>query len=106
MINQKSFKHLVYIFCLFLSGCNMVGPDFIKPEAPVAEDWLETNDPIISTEKSDLSSWWTIFNDPVLDTLIDSAYKQNLSLQIAGIRILESRAQLGIAVGNSYPQSQ
>ncbi len=35
-----------------------------------------------------------------------SAYQQNLGLRIAAIRILEARAQLGIAVGNLYPQQQ
>jgi NodT family efflux transporter outer membrane factor (OMF) lipoprotein len=50
--------------------------------------------------------WWKIFNDPVLDTLIDKAYQQNLPLQIAGLRIFEARAQLGIAVGLQYPQTQ
>jgi len=38
--------------------------------------------------------------------LIDTAYQQNLSLQIAGIRILESHAQLGVTIGYKYPQVQ
>jgi outer membrane protein TolC len=45
-------------------------------------------------------------NDPVLNTLVEMASQQNLSLRIAGIRILEARAQLGIAIGDLYPQSQ
>jgi len=89
-----------------MSGCNIVGPDFIKPDAPVADQWLESHDSTILSEQGDVSNWWTVFNDPTLDSLIEKAYQQNLSLQIAGIRILEARAQLGIAVGNSYPQAQ
>jgi outer membrane protein TolC len=42
----------------------------------------------------------------VLDSLIDMAYQQNLTLRIAGLRILEARANLGIATGSKYPQSQ
>ncbi len=38
--------------------------------------------------------------------LIEEASRQNLTLQIAGLRILEARAQLGIATGNLYPQQQ
>jgi outer membrane protein TolC len=38
--------------------------------------------------------------------LIDTAYSENLPLQIAGLRILEARARLGIAVGQQYPQFQ
>jgi NodT family efflux transporter outer membrane factor (OMF) lipoprotein len=89
-----------------MSGCNIVGPDFIKPDAPVADQWLESHESTILSEQGDVSNWWTVFNDPTLDSLIEKAYQQNLTLQIAGIRILEARAQLGIAVGNSYPQAQ
>jgi NodT family efflux transporter outer membrane factor (OMF) lipoprotein len=42
----------------------------------------------------------------VLDSLIDTAYRQNLTLQIAGLRIMEARAQLGVAAGFQYPQVQ
>jgi NodT family efflux transporter outer membrane factor (OMF) lipoprotein len=89
-----------------IGGCAMVGPDFVKPAASVEEEWSQTGDPRVKTEKVDFSQWWTVFNDPVLDTLIDKAYQQNLTLQIAGIRILEARARLGIAAGGLYPQQQ
>ncbi|MGD8619485.1 MAG: efflux transporter outer membrane subunit, partial [Gammaproteobacteria bacterium] len=45
-------------------------------------------------------------NDPVLNTLIQQAYEQNLPLQVAGLRIMQARAQLGIAIGSQYPQVQ
>ncbi len=84
----------------------MLGPDFQTPEAPVADEWLETSDPQVNTQAEEYSDWWTVFNDPVLDHIIELAYQQNLPLQIAGIRILESRALLGIAIGSQYPQQQ
>jgi NodT family efflux transporter outer membrane factor (OMF) lipoprotein len=88
-----------------LSGC-AVGPDYIRPQPPEMKEWIEKEDPRIKSEPADLAAWWKRFNNPVLDTLIDTAYRQNLSLRIAGIRILEARAELGIAVGNQYPQLQ
>ena len=91
--------------CFAFTGC-MVGPDFVKPTAPEEQEWIESNDPRIKTEKNDYKDWWTVFNDPVLAALVNSAYQQNLPLQIAGIRVLEARAQLGIATGNLYPQKQ
>jgi NodT family efflux transporter outer membrane factor (OMF) lipoprotein len=84
----------------------MVGPDLVKPEAPLLDEWKETQAPGLSVGQTDYSAWWNVFGDPVLDNLIEKAYQQNLSLQIAGIRIYEARAQLGIAVGNLYPQQQ
>ena len=38
--------------------------------------------------------------------LIDIAYRNNYNLKIAGLRVLQARAQLGIAVGYLYPQVQ
>jgi NodT family efflux transporter outer membrane factor (OMF) lipoprotein len=90
---------------LMMTGCATLGPDFTRPEAPVEPSWL-TSDDRLSGEPTEQAEWWKLFNDPVLDTLIDTAHQQNLPLQIAGLRILESRAQLGIAVGNRYPQVQ
>ena len=92
--------------CLLFAGCATVGPDFQQPEADVAGDWLEAEDPNIDTTQVAYQDWWTVFNDPILNELTARAYNQNLSLQVAGLRILEARARLGIASGLRYPQSQ
>ncbi|MDX2510666.1 MAG: efflux transporter outer membrane subunit [Desulfobacterales bacterium] len=96
---------MVIGFVLLLTGC-AVGPDYVKPQAPQPQKWLEEEDPLIMSEPTDFGQWWTVFNDPDLNTLVDMASQQNLSLRIAGIRILEARAQLGIAIGDLYPQQQ
>ena len=91
---------------LVLPGCMKVGPDFIRPDATVAQNWLDSGDKRVSNQPADYRMWWRAFNDPVLDRLIDTAYRQNLSLRIAGVRVLQARAQLGVAVGAFYPQTQ
>jgi len=90
---------------LVISGCT-VGPDFVKPDAPVMDDWMETKTSELSSGPSDYSDWWNVFDDPVLQKLVETGYQQNLTLQIAAIRIFEARARLGIAVGNLWPQQQ
>ena len=105
MKTSRLIYGLVIGLALLLSGC-AVGPDYVKPEAPQPQKWLEEEDPLIKSESADFGQWWTVFNDPDLNTLIDKASQQNLSLRIAGIRILEARAQLGIAIGDLYPQKQ
>ena len=95
----------VISFALLLNAC-AVGPDYIRPHVPEPQKWIEEKDPALKSEPADFSLWWTVFNDPVLNTLVERAFQQNLPLQIAGIRILEARAQLGIATGDLYPQSQ
>jgi len=97
---------LLLLACIVISGCAMVGPDFRPPEAPVAQEWEESEGEVLTRESVDHSDWWEVFNDPVLDSLIQTAYQQNLSLQIAGLRVLQARAQLGIVTGDVYPQLQ
>ena len=91
---------------LIVSGCMKVGPDFITPPAPVADSWMEPDDQQLMATSDTHEEWWTVYNDPILNQLIEETYQQNLTLQIAGLRILEARAQLGIATGNLYPQQQ
>ena len=43
---------------------------------------------------------------PGFETLIDTAHRQNLNLRMAGVRVLQSRAELGLAIGELYPQDQ
>jgi len=72
----------------------------------VADDWMDSGDPHVKPQGTEFSLWWSVFDDPVLDSLVATAYEQNLPLQIAGLRILEARAQLGVATGNLFPQQQ
>jgi NodT family efflux transporter outer membrane factor (OMF) lipoprotein len=88
------------------AACTTLGPDFETPDAEVADEWIDIDDPRLKSDSAEYAQWWTAFNDPILDSLITSAYKQNLTLQIVGLRVLEARAQLGIAKGNLYPQVQ
>jgi NodT family efflux transporter outer membrane factor (OMF) lipoprotein len=90
---------------LSLAGCK-VGPDFTKPEAPVAPSWGPKGDPRVSTQAATDIAWWKTFNDPALDRLVELAYRQNLPLQIAGLKIMQARAEFGIATGKQFPQQQ
>ena len=91
---------------LFLVGCASVGPNFETPETPVASQWVETDDAMISNQPADHPEWWKVFNDPVLNQLVETAQSQNLTLRSAGLRVLQAHAQLGIVSGNKYPQVQ
>jgi NodT family efflux transporter outer membrane factor (OMF) lipoprotein len=89
---------------LTLPGC-AVGPKFVKPVETTNTSWSEQADPRTTQTVPD-SLWWRAFHDATLDSLIRTAYHHNLSLQIAGLRIYEARAQLGIALGQRWPQLQ
>lgn len=87
-----------------LAACAPVGPEFEKPQVDTPDKWSITGN--LTTSPLEQPQWWRVFDDPLLDDLVETAWRQNNNLEIAGLRILESRAQLGIALGNQYPQSQ
>jgi len=107
---------LLAVVVVSISGCTSfgdyvrngfkVGPNYQKPPAPVADDWIDSKARGINVAAKDLNDWWSVFNDPVLNTLINQAYRQNLDVRTAGTRILAARAQRNIAVGNLFPQTQ
>ena len=95
----------VAVLLVSLAGC-AVGPDFAPPLAPVADTWLEWRNKSLQTGPEEYRDWWRVFHDPILDRLIDIAYSQNLTLLSAGTKVLQARAQLGIAIGEFWPQKQ
>lgn len=110
-----SLPILCALAALALGGCGLgewarngakVGPNYKPPDAPVASQWIDYQNAHVQTQPQDLSRWWTVFGDPVLDSLIAQAEQQNLSLRAAGARITEARARRGITVGNLFPQFQ
>ncbi len=90
----------------YVSNGFKVGPNYQKPPAPVANEWIDGKSKGVNTAIADLESWWTVFNDPTLNALIEQAYDQNLDLRTAGTRILAARATRNIAAGNLFPQLQ
>ncbi len=86
------------------SGCN-VGPDFVAPKVTVNGGWRDRNDPRLATGARIDQEWWKSFDDPTLNELVELAYRQNLPLKVAGLRVLEARAVLGVAVGEQVPSN-
>jgi len=99
-----------------LSGCTSlsrwwengfkVGPNYTEPHAAVSESWESTNDPCIRGDQEPLAAWWTQFNDPALDGLVQTAVNQNLDLQTAGHRLMAVQAERNVAIGNLLPDAR
>lgn len=100
------WRGFLLLSLLLVAGCAKVGPDYARPAAELNQNWLEAQDHGIKTGPDDYRTWWQVFKDPVLDRLIETAYRKNLDLRVAGLRVLEARAQLGAAIGQLYPQTQ
>ncbi|QDV56767.1 Outer membrane protein OprM precursor [Rosistilla oblonga] len=121
MLDRRSLPQSLVVVCAIgltlLSGCSTplrefvdngfkVGPDYRRPPVPLANQWIDSDHEGVNTSSVNYSDWWTVFEDPVLDGLIVTAYQQNVNLRVAATRVLEARAQKGIAVGSLFPQSQ
>src|SRR5438045_2473367 len=114
--NKRQLLLFVALTLTLSSGCTSpseyfdnglkVGPNYQKPPAPVASEWIDSKAQGVSVVSKDLKEWWAEFNDPKLNALVAEAYQQNLTLRSAGTRILAARAQRNIAAGNLFPQTQ
>ena len=102
----RKLSWVVVAWVIFFTGCTKVGPDFTHPEAQLSQQWMAKGEAQVLTSPAKYRMWWKSFKDPVLDTLVKIAYGQNISLRVAGARVFEARARLGIAIGEQYPQMQ
>ncbi|MBX9626582.1 MAG: TolC family protein [Gemmataceae bacterium] len=117
LIQRLGLLRILVVFSSFcLVGCTgvreyihngfKVGPNYQPPAVPVADEWIDSRSERFSKQAPDLKDWWSVFNDPVLNRLIQTAYEQNISLREAGFRVAEAQARRGVAVGQLFPQVQ
>lgn len=94
-------RSLVAIVVLgFLCGCVAVGPEGAKPEPQVPESW---NLPERNSSELELNEWWTVFEDRLLNELIDDVRERNLDIVAATARLDSYAAGYGIARSQLMP---
>jgi len=87
------------------AGCT-VGPNYKKPAANVPGTYRGlAEEEAGKTEPGSLGDqkWWEVFQDEQLRSLIRTALQQNYDVRIAGARILQAQAQLGITRADQFP---
>ncbi|NVK40505.1 MAG: TolC family protein [Oceanospirillaceae bacterium] len=110
-ILTRCTRHLAMLStALLLGACSTLGPDYREPEVEWLAQWQpdlygQAGAPDQAFERQ-LQFWWQLLDDPVLNDLIAKVQSANPTLRIAGLRVLESRATLGIAGATQYPQLQ
>lgn len=98
------YRFIFWICCFCLQAC-MVGPHYHEPKKLVSEKWIKNTQ--IKNKPSKINAhWWDVFHDPILTALIHRGYENNLTLQSAAARVLQTRAQLAQSVGELFPQQQ
>jgi multidrug efflux system outer membrane protein len=97
---------LALLLCLTAcTGC-AVGPNFASPKPDVPNAWVgpttaPASQPAAAGEN--LGQWWTVFNDPVLTSLVEQAITSNLDMRIAQSRIRQARANRGMVASGLGP---
>jgi multidrug efflux system outer membrane protein len=91
------------LVCATLVGCP-VGPNYHPPEIPTPETFRSTQvEPAEAASLADLP-WWDVFNDPVLQRLVDESIRGNYDLRAAVANVEQSQAQVGVARAPLFPQ--
>ena len=87
---------IIIILTLLLTSCGITTRDFeVQPKVDVKEGFLDSNLKNEMFSKTEIAkNWWSEFNDPVLDTLIEKARKHNLDINSAVANFYASRALL------------
>ena len=85
-------KYIAIFMIIVLAGACAVGPNFHEPEDQTSQTFRYTSN---KTDSIINMNWWDLFNDPVLDTLIVTALRENKNVLIAASRIEQARANVG-----------
>ncbi len=77
-------------FATFLAGC-AVGPNYVAPTFTTPTQFSAVTAVAVTTNPPP-TQWWSHFNDPVLNQLVDDALARNHDLRLAQARLAEARA--------------
>ena len=105
MIRQTSSNNKklisVVVAALLLSGCQSIWPDYQRPTLAVPKTYDQQAD----QENSLLSNtWWTLYQDQVLNDLVAKAVQNNSDIKLAVARIEEADAVLREVGAALFPQ--
>src|SRR5205809_5087024 len=88
---RRWFPAIGFLPVVLLAGC-AVGPNYKRPQTPVANSFANAPTNIVSPDEATLATWWKGFNDARLDSLVDRAITNNHDLRIATANLKEARA--------------
>ena len=98
---MKIYTYLFLLTGILLVQSCKVGPNYLQPEEKTSEEFRFSNN---ATDSIINLKWWELFKDPVLDTLIVTALRENKNAQIAASRIEQARANMGYTKADIGPK--
>src|SRR5690349_23960238 len=87
-----------------LTACS-VGPDYVRPDAPVPQAFKETQGwkPAEPRDAELRGNWWEIFGDPLLNQLEEQVSLSNQNVAAAEARFRQAMALIDAARAGYYP---
>ena len=99
MRNHCRLSYLLIGITLVIQGCISVGPDYKRPESidivptsfSVGSNSTEEQEQIVTPISS---TWWELYQDPVLNDLVAKALENNTDIKLSIARVEEADAYL------------
>ena len=92
------------LLAVLLSGC-AVGPNYKRPAIDTPQSYRGAPVGAPTAASFGDEKWSEVFQDPQLQTLIQTAVQQNYDVRIAATRIAQAQAQLSVTRGNELPSA-
>lgn len=95
----------VVAFALALAGC-VVGPRYVPAKAPAPANGAFVSAQANSAVDQPLPPhWWRLYDDPVLDRLVEQALVENQDLKVAAANLLYAQGLLDEARAGRFPST-
>ncbi len=99
-------KTVAALLAVSALGACTVGPDHIEPSIPptAGAPFIGAKSASV-TDAAPVGDWWKLYDDPVLDVLVQDALAANTDIRVALARIERARASLRGSRGEALPQT-
>src|SRR4029453_9319321 len=93
-MSRRARRGATALLLATLSGC-AVGPNYTRPALPLPPQFYGQEAAITEARSLADLPWWELFDDPVLQALIDEALRNGFDARLAAARVEEAPAPLG-----------
>lgn len=99
----RSSPLVLAALALTLSACTMSRSAYNTPQpvGPVQAAWTQPGP--APTDDPSREAWWSEFDDPTLDALVQTVLDRNQDLAAAGLRLRQARARADLAASRQGP---
>ncbi len=105
-MNTRLIQLVIALLVMIIINACKVGPNYKTPEPEIDSTAVYRYDSLqlAMTDSALNVNWWELFQDPVLDSLINIGLRENKDILIASARIEQAREQVGIAKADYWPK--